>query len=1133
MNRKAFIKQSTLSGLSWCLPGWLLKGAGAPGPASNVSSFLKIIPDKAFTGFDFFSIDTLGKNQLSVNVALKEEVRPPTGAPKDTVLAAPAAVGAPIVWELDTHLKSFTLSSRYHPGYAPPFVFNIDQQVNHATLLGIMSGAGPLVDLPAILHFPDMGTLRVTCNVPGRKAEYHTQRFIDHPYVKVLFPAATVDTPKVTYHFEVVSIHPAIKGIENDDRYDCFRKNFISIFQLNPFLKVLANNSASDACVFTLYLYSEVALRTPPLAKGLTALDLIGMTLDRYLGGQKGYGLLGYDYDKTWDIPESATSCNSLDAYPSLLIAACNYMKGTGDWAWFEGHAAQLSGWADKMLKTDSDGDGLLEFCLSGNSGSWKGNKSMRPANWWDVIGFGNKDAYANALAYRALVMLEELYRGYGKSGSSLGGSFLEKADLFRDKAALLKEWYARTFYNPNTGVLGGWESADGALHDYYFTFVNSIAVCYGLIETDMANKIMDALLLKMKEVGFTDFRLGLPGNLIPIRRADYTDLLPEAGGGTRDDNEDGFQIYENGGASACFAYYTVTALQQLGRHEEADEILLPLLKSMSEGNFQGRCPNGRTKDWKTWKGECWGYEGFLADNYMLLLSVLGRRMSILLVLLTAFFAGAAAQTGPPPINTGFESGLTGWTVTGQPGNVRVDTGHAYKGTHCAVIGKGGGGLMQRLDAAPLSLVSYSIYVQSPGKDSTCQSFIRFYNASDSLLLGLAGKVLFPSASAYTGAGNYTETPPGASYMTIGVEKGAGDGTVYVDELDVTRNIGAHRHAPGIDEDSYLKPFWSADTIVNETVLLLSADDRLARGRLLFKPDKILSVRSFDLDTTYAENKDYILHGNTLIRTAGSKMPYRADTSFDTRKDLSWFNLQSQWVVVTYTHKDKWSGPIPPCKGDKLPRLMGKLKVHAPVTIVAYGMSITRGMDVSGYDNVPPYTPNYMDLMVHGLKTRYGYTGITLYNAGLPGAPVTWGAEYAGQYVNPLKPDLVIVDFGMNDFWSYTPQAFKEYIRTILRKVRSANPFVEFLLVANMKFDPGYILDTDKNKAFYIDNMQGYRAVLQGLETEGVAEMDMNTISDFLYRRKKAKDCIANPLHPNDYLSRWYAQVMVKALSAP
>ena len=88
-----------------------------------------------------------------------------------------------------------------------------------------------------------------------------------------------------------------------------------------------------------------------------------------------------------------------------------------------------------------------------------------------------------------------------------------------------LRAVYYKTFYDPATGVLAGWKSSDGQLHDYYFTFVNGMAITYGLVPRDQANAIMDRLLAKMKEVGFTHFEYGLPGNLIPVRRDDYLDL--------------------------------------------------------------------------------------------------------------------------------------------------------------------------------------------------------------------------------------------------------------------------------------------------------------------------------------------------------------------------------------------------------------------------------------------------------------------------------------------------------------------------------------------------------------------------------------------------------------------------------
>lgn len=615
MKRRSFLKNSLIAGVAFSAPE-ILK----PMPFHHKDSrFIKLSCSKSFPAFDFFAIDSLGKNMLDNNIILKEEsekIKYNSFSKNNLTeyrLASQSKNELP-VWSVEIKNSSFKFISNYHLENKESFLFNISQYANHATLLGIMKDGNNEVTLPAVLHCPDMGTLRVTCNNRDQTVIYDAKRFIEHPYVKINLPAATPLNKKIEYYFEVVTIHPDVKGLDNDARYDCFRKNFISIFQLNPFLKILANNSASDSCAFTLFEYSEVALYAPELAEGLTAMNLVKMTLDRYLNGTKGYGMLGYDYDKTWDIPESDTKCNTLDTYPSLLIAASNYLLYSNDKAWLEENQSKLKNWIDKMLKTDLDNDGLLEFCLSGNSGSWKGDSSMRPANWWDTIGFGNKDAYSNALAYRALILLEEVYRKFGMK---------DDAEVYKTKAKQLKDKYAKTFHNDKTGVLAGWKSRDEKLHDYWFTFVNSVAICYDLIETSLANSIMDKLFAKMKEVGFTNFELGLPGNLIPVVRADYTDLKPEVGGGKREDNLDGFQIYENGGATACFTYFTIRALQKLGRKKDADIILLPLLKSMSEGGFQGRCANGRTKDWKTWSGECWGYEGFLVDNYMFLLCVL------------------------------------------------------------------------------------------------------------------------------------------------------------------------------------------------------------------------------------------------------------------------------------------------------------------------------------------------------------------------------------------------------------------------------------------------------------------------------------------------------------------------------
>jgi len=47
------------------------------------------------------------------------------------------------------------------------------------------------------------------------------------------------------------------------------------------------------------------------------------------------------------------------------------------------------------------------------------------------------------------------------------------------------------------------------------------------------------------------------------------------------------------------------------------------LLQAIDSGDFQGTCSgSGMTKDWKAWNRDCWGYEGFLCDGYLVLLAL-------------------------------------------------------------------------------------------------------------------------------------------------------------------------------------------------------------------------------------------------------------------------------------------------------------------------------------------------------------------------------------------------------------------------------------------------------------------------------------------------------------------------------
>jgi hexosaminidase len=559
-----------------------------------------------YPGFTGLSVDSLGKEHFPlVNLpppfAAGTPVKATQHGSRVEYRGLKADETAPPAWAIEINTNEITLESHWSAADQPaPLIFSADTSRCHLTLLGLMQSDGA-IQLPALLHLPDQGSFEISgsgINSLGYAAVPRN--------VKITFPPATRDHPVVTYRWQAVSIHPAIAGIKNDPHFDGFRRDWLNIFQLSPRWRMLANNSASDTCAFCYYEYADIARMTPPLAPGLTALDLVRQTLDRIIHGANGYGMPGHG-----SFPEYAA-----DTLPSLLIAADDYVEGSGDQSWLVTNYWQLKAWSDHMLATDHDGNGLMEYSVSGNSGSWPLHIKYRPANWWDTIGFGHEDAYANALAYRALRGMEHLARQAD-----------QPADQARYQASAdkLQAAYFKNFFDPATGVLAGWRSADGQLHDYYFPWVNGIAIHYDLVTREQGNAIMDHLLAKLKSADYTRFDLGLPGNLIPVARKDYVDHRLRFGGGARDDNSDGFQIYENGGATACFAYFTYAALYDLGRTEEADKMLLPLLDAFTQGDFQGPGDNKMTRDWKTWDGTCWGYEGFLTDNYYALLAVLDR----------------------------------------------------------------------------------------------------------------------------------------------------------------------------------------------------------------------------------------------------------------------------------------------------------------------------------------------------------------------------------------------------------------------------------------------------------------------------------------------------------------------------
>jgi F5/8 type C domain len=506
------------------------------------------------------------------------------------------------LWQIRVEPKSFTLSvttTANEPiAVRKPFAlqFAFDPSKTPVAPLGNPDSSDAL-PLPCLFHAPDYGTLlvRSTSDVPVcLRAEPAVRSQTQwNALLQVSANPRPEDglfvQPAGQTHFElnfsVESTTPFPEIIANEPRLASLSRSWLNSFQYRPDYGILANNILSDNAPLSLFAFTDPAVFTPALPGNIQVIHLARESLDRYFSGATGYGIGREDIQA--------------DVYPSLLISAWDVIRVTGDFDRLRRWLPHLENIANSIEAQDRNGNGLPESKRSGIAGNL-----VRPTgNWWDVINFGHEDAYVCALDYRAFRCLADLERLVGRP---------EFVDRFEKRATRIRDAYVPAFLNPKTGILAGWKDSSGNLHDYCFVFVNALAITYGLVPEPLANSIVDRIETKLKEVGYTRFDLGLPGNLIPIRKADY---IPSTfGAPQKEDGCDTFGMYQNGGASACYSYFYVQALYQLGRRAEAERILWPMVETFARGGFQNGVGHGG--EWRQWNGKTSGYEGFLADAY-------------------------------------------------------------------------------------------------------------------------------------------------------------------------------------------------------------------------------------------------------------------------------------------------------------------------------------------------------------------------------------------------------------------------------------------------------------------------------------------------------------------------------------
>jgi hypothetical protein len=368
-----------------------------------------------------------------------------------------------------------------------------------------------------------------------------------------------------------------------------FPKYSLDMVQWRPDTGVVSNSVMSIDCGLAMLFYAEQAVWAPRLEDGISPMELVGASVDQYFNGARGYMMPNVNVES----PEWKSSRETA-AY--LVISGWYVIRTVGG-------LPQANKWLKPMeavtnrIESHFDRDGLVD----------------EPGKeWFDVYDFEGPDALTNAADYRAFLCMADVEALAGRE---------DLAKRYRTDADRIKAVYFKTFFNPATGVLAGWKSPDGKLHDYMFPWANGFAIYQGLVPKEQSKAILQTMLAKMQSIGFDSYQYGLPTNLIPMRPADY---FPKTSGAPKQaDGKDSWQVYMNGGATPPYEYYFIQALYQTGLADDAERLLWPLMQSYEKGTFNAgiELPGQKQRNpvgsaFYVWDGSRGRGEGYLPEDW-------------------------------------------------------------------------------------------------------------------------------------------------------------------------------------------------------------------------------------------------------------------------------------------------------------------------------------------------------------------------------------------------------------------------------------------------------------------------------------------------------------------------------------
>jgi len=326
----------------------------------------------------------------------------------------------------------------------------------------------------------------------------------------------------------------------------------------------------------------------------------------------------------------------------------------------------------------------------------------------------------------------------------------------------------------------------------------------------------------------------------------------------------------------------------------------------------------------------------------------------------------------------------------------------------------------------------------------------------------------------------------------------------------------------------FLRPEFNPSNVVFGESLVLSgtSPEQLLQSRII--PGSV-ALRSkyldFDQDVIlHEEGKDYVVdHENgALCRTPDSRIPdyhshvFYGNEKFDHREAADFGNARfTVYCDYAFAGDEK---PILCFEPGK--RLFPDRFDKEQLTVGIIGDSITYGCDATVTER------SYAWLWVEALGRKYPGVSFRVYNKAVPGMASGWGVTAFERELAPLKPDIVLIGFGMNDQnvssdggIATPPEKFRLNIETICALAKKANPAALIVLVSPMVPNPRW--------CFTSGRLDELHAVLETVAGEnGFSFADATSFWKKMLARKSVESLAANNVnHPNDFGHWIYAQI--------